>query len=488
MKRTTISKTVLTWIPVILAAFLLAVPLSAQDNGGADGGGEGGNGGGTGSFFEGDSGGQSASSTSVGGEVELELRAFPEYDDFDAFSDSEVTSVPRVKTEFTYEGSSSEVVANLEYSNRMPMDSFEELIDEAYIRLFYDNLDVQAGYLKTTWGTGDAVHVVDVLNPVDFSDSINPEYSERKIAEKMVKLNIYTGPNGLLELAYVPTLTQDRYATEGRWVPNELSALRSDVEAAFDALVFSPGGATQYEADQLKAQFLEDARNAPQPASLADGQYGLRYSTSVGGVDIGGIYYFGFIREPVIEIPEADPADYSIHFDRLNLFGLEFATVVGGFNLRAEAAYNMTEDFDGDDPYIHNHTISYMGGFDRDLPLSNLNVNIQGRGEYLLANDEVSDNGAADVDYDPGKNENYWTNTLVASVEDSYRNQTITPSVDLLLTAETQDYVVRPGVEFVLADDATVDVRGSIFEGDKDTEFGQFDDNDHLEVSFEYAF
>ena len=117
-------------------------------------------------------------------------------------------------------------------------------------------------------------------------------------------------------------------------------------------------------------------------------------------MDIGGIYYFGFIREPVIEIPEADPTDYSIHFDRLNLFGLEFATVVGGFNLRAEAAYNMTEDFDGDDPYIHNHTISYMGGFDRDLPLSNLNVNIQGRGEYLLANDEVSDNGSADVDYD----------------------------------------------------------------------------------------
>ncbi|MFP4566986.1 MAG: hypothetical protein ACLFNX_10835, partial [Spirochaetaceae bacterium] len=447
-------------------------------------------GGGTGSFFEDDSGGESSPSTSVGGEVELELRAFPEYDDFDAFADSEVTAVPRVKTEFTYEGSSSKVVADLEYSSRMPVDSFEELIDEAYIRLFYDNLDVQAGYLKTTWGTGDEVHVVDVLNPTDFTDSINSEYAERKIAEKMVKLNIYTGANGLLELAYVPTLTQDRYATEGRWVPNELAALRSDVEAAFDALVGGPG-LTQYEADQLKAQFLEDARNAPQPATLADGQYGLRYTTSVGGVDIGGIYYFGFIREPVIEIPEAEPADYSIHFDRLNLFGLEFATVVGGFNLRAEAAYNMTEDFDGDDPSIHNHSIAYMGGFDRDLPVSNLNVNIQGRGEYLLANDEVSDNadnGLADVDYDAGENEHYWTNTLVASLEDTYRNETITPSVDFLFTAETQDYVVRPGVEFVLADDATVNVRGSIFEGDRDTEFGQFDDNDHLEVRFEYAF
>ncbi len=486
MKQTTTRGIRQTWIPAILAAVLVAAPLAAQDGGGG-GGDEGSGGGGTGSFFEGDSGGGSAPSTSVGGEVELELRSYPDFDDLDAFTDSEVTAVPRVKTEFTYEGSSSEVVANLEYSSRMPMESFEELIDEAYIQLFYDNLDVQAGYLKETWGTGDGVHVVDVLNPVDFTDSINPEYAERKIAEKMVKLNVYTGPNGLLELAYVPVLTQDRYPIDGRWVPNELAKLRSSVEDAYDGLV-APPGLTQYEADKLKAQFLEDARNAPQPVTLADGQYGLRYSTSAGGVDIGGIYYFGFIREPVIEIPQADPTDYSIDFTRLNLFGLEFATVVSGFNLRAEAAYNLTEDIDGDDPLVHNNSVAYMAGFDRDLPVSNLNVNIQGRGEYLLESDAVSDNGPADVDYDAGENEHYWTNTLVASVEDSYRNQTITPSVDFLFTAETQDYVVRPGVEFVLADDATVNVRGSIFEGDKDTEFGQFDDNDHLAVRFEYAF
>ncbi|NBF41032.1 MAG: hypothetical protein GVY14_11510, partial [Spirochaetes bacterium] len=67
-------------ISTILAVFLLAVPLSAQDNGEGD---DGGGGGGTVSFFEGDSGGGTSPSTSVGGEVELELRAFPEYDDFD---------------------------------------------------------------------------------------------------------------------------------------------------------------------------------------------------------------------------------------------------------------------------------------------------------------------------------------------------------------------------------------------------------------------
>jgi hypothetical protein len=455
-------------LPLLTGAFLLAVPVAAQDGGG----------GGTGSFFDEETGGGAAPTTSVGGEVELELRAFPDFDDVDAFTDSPVTAVPRVATEFTYEGASSTVVADLEYSPRLPMESFEELIDEAYIQLFYDNLDLQAGYLKTTWGTGDGVHVVDVLNPVDFTDFINPDYADRKIAEKMVKLNIYTGPNGLLELAYLPVLSQDRYPLEGRWVPYRVTALE---EQLIDRL--APLGAAD-----LAASIAADAEAAPTPHTLADGQYALRYSTSLGGVDIGGIYYHGFIREPVIDIPQADPDAYSIDFTRLNLFGLEFATVVSGFNLRAEAAYNLTGDTDGDDPLVHNNSIAYMAGFDRDLPVSNINVNIQGRGEYLLANDEVSDNGAADVDFDPGENEHYWTNTLIATVEDSYRNQTINPSVDLLLTAETQDFVARPGVELVLADDATVTVRGSIFEGDEDTEFGQFDGNDHLEVRFEYAF
>jgi hypothetical protein len=468
-----------TTVWTLLAVFLLAPPLAAQDGGG----------GGTGSFFEGDSaGGGSSPTANVGGNVELELRTFPDFDNYDDFADSPVTAVPKVDTEFTYEASSSKVVADLQYSSRLPGESWEELIDEAYIQLFYDNLDLQAGYLTTTWGTGDGVHVVDVLNPTDYTDSINPDYAERKIAEKMVKLNIYTGTNGLLELAYLPVLSQDRYPLEGRWTPYSVGVLEDRLRSRLMGLAMPPFDFNEEEIAAVGDRIRDDLSNAPQPSDLSHSQYGLRYSTSVAGVDLGGVYYHGFIREPVIEIPQADPTAYEIGFTRLNLFGLEFATVVSGFNLRAEAAYRMTEDFEGDDPNVHNNSIAYMAGFDRDLPVSNMNVNIQGRGEYVLSNEEVSDNGPADVNYDPGENEHYWNHTIVVTVEDSYRNQTILPSVDFLLAAETQDFVVRPGVELVLADDATIDVRGSVFDGEKDTEFGQFDDNDHLEVSFEYAF
>ncbi|MGM0675778.1 MAG: hypothetical protein ACQETQ_13885, partial [Spirochaetota bacterium] len=150
-------------IPLLIAAVFLAAPLAAQDDG---------EGGGTESFFSedeqsgGGSGSGSGGAASVGGEVELELRAFPDFDSFDDFAESPVTAVPKVRSELTFEGSQSEVVADLEYSSRQrPLDDPEELINEAYIRLFYDNLDVEAGYIKTTWGTGDEVHVVDVLNP-----------------------------------------------------------------------------------------------------------------------------------------------------------------------------------------------------------------------------------------------------------------------------------------------------------------------------------
>ncbi|MFW5806854.1 MAG: DUF1302 family protein [Spirochaetota bacterium] len=498
MKRTTRVRW-LRGLAVLCAAALLAVaPATAQAQDEEEGGG---------SFFEEDDHAaeeeeRGDGSTRVGGEVELELRAYPEWDDADELADSETEAVPRVRTEFVHEGRSSEAVAQLEYSSRIlegigvsgsPADGasmdvgmlVEELIDEAYIQLFYDNLDVEFGYLKTTWGTGDEVHVVDVLNPMDFTDFMNPDYNDRKLAEKMVKLNIYTGPQGLLELAYVPVLGQDRYATEGRWRPYSFDALE---EYLYEIAAVPTNLFDKEDAKAVLAEITTEAATAAEPASLSDGQYGLRYSTSVGGVDLGAVYYFGFIREPAISVPETDPEDYHVGFDRVNLFGLEFATVLSGFNLRAEAAYKMTEDFAGDDPEVHNHRIAYMGGFDRDLPVSSINMNIQAQGEYILHSDEVSDNGPADTDYDPGDDEHYWTNTLVASVEDRYRNDTVIPQVDFVMTAETRDFLLRPGVEFVLADDASLNVRGSMFEGDEDTQFGRFDDNDHLEMSIEYAF
>ncbi len=77
----------------------------------------------------------------------------------------------------------------------------------------------------------------------------------------------------------------------------------------------------------------------------------------------------------------------SLDYDRLQTFGFEFATVIWKFNTRAELAYNLTEDVAGDNPWVKNNSIAWVGGFDMDLPLHNLNLNVQETGTYILNSD-----------------------------------------------------------------------------------------------------
>jgi hypothetical protein len=56
----------------------------------------------------------------------------------------------------------------------------------------------------------------------------------------------------------------------------------------------------------------------------------------------------------------------------------------GRFILRGEAAYLLTGDTAGDDPLVHNNRVEYLAGFDVNLPLGNLNLNVQNRGPVIL--------------------------------------------------------------------------------------------------------
>ncbi|WP_407426584.1 hypothetical protein [Treponema sp.] len=86
----------------------------------------------------------------------------------------------------------------------------------------------------------------------------------------------------------------------------------------------------------------------------------------------------------------------SLNYDQLQVFGLEAAFVLWKFNTRWEVAYNLTEDIAGDDPWIKNNSISWVAGFDIDLPIHNLNINIQENGSYILHSDKIK-NGGFDV-------------------------------------------------------------------------------------------
>ncbi|MFW5842314.1 MAG: DUF1302 family protein [Spirochaetota bacterium] len=390
---------------------------------------------------------------------------------------SPVESHPELYLDLDYRGESSDVVANLEIrpdyleAGTTARDFAEALVDETYVSLYYDRLTLSAGYLKRVWGTGDQIHVVDVLNSTDFRDFVNPDYLERRLARPMLHLAFDLGPQGRLETAYLPVFQGDTIPQDGRWVP-------SDVR-------------------ELLALVGETPVLEPETSTLEWGQFGARYRNSFGRVDLGVIYYHGFLKQPsvVFDTPTGGPESFTeddqvlLDYDRVNVFGMEYAAVLGGFNTRGELAYSLTKDISGDDPQVTNPSLGYLAGVDRDLPVSSLNVNLQLVGEIVLGSGEIESNveeqSTFDFQYD--EDGEYTSHIVSLALTDSYANNRIRPEAALSYGIEDRDYYLNPSLEFSLVDDALLRLEAAFFLGEEGY-FGQFEDNDYLELRFEYAF
>lgn len=398
---------------------------------------------------------------SVNGSVEFRTRYLFNYD---RIGHSEIMSFPELKLKIQYKNVHSELFTSLDFGKNVLFEDFGMLMDEAYIRLFYDRFNLTAGFIKVVWGKGDDVHVIDVLNPMDYSDFINPDYIERKVAEKMVKLDVPFVPQGQLELVYEPVFTPDTIPTTGIWTPYEVQRLYST----------------------LKDMGLDPQENIiyPDTNRLDYSQLALRFSGVVGRYDLGAMYYYGFLREPTIDMSRAlTSKEVYISYDRVHVFGIEAACVLLGFNLRGEAGYYLTEDTVGDDPLVHNNRFGYVVGFDRDLHLSNLNLNMQLYGTCILKKSGIE---AQDIEYDEkGK---YTDSILVTSISDRYRHGKVMPEISFIYGVERGDYMIRPKLELILRDDVKLTFLYSVFEGKRVTNFGQFRDNDFLQASFTCAF
>jgi hypothetical protein len=466
---------------------------SSSGGGDAAEGGDGSSGSGEGFGSFGDGG----PSLEWGGALRFYTRVQADYDDPE---ESPVSAQPEVDLDLEYADANSELVADLEFRPEYlegadsAKEFADELIDEAYLTLFYDNVNLRAGYFREVWGTGDQVHVVDVLNSNDLRDFVNPDYADRRISRPMLRLAVPFRMQGRFEAVYVPTFEGDVIPQEGPWAPAESRELNALVDTALEEALAAPPANDLTYAD---TQILENTLVEPDTNILEWGQYALRVRDTFGSVDLGLIYYHGFLKQPSVTLTSAmgSPETFGfgdqiiLDYDRVNVFGLEYAGVFRGFNSRAEAAYYLTEDMEGDDPTVTNNSLQYLAGFDRDLPLSNLNVNIQGTGTYYLKSDEIEDNVEKRMTYDFQYDEDgEYTNHVVSlALSDSYSNDSIKPEIALSYGVEKEDWYINPTVEFSLLDDVKLFTEVAIFHGDEGY-FGQYDDNDFAEVRLEYSY
>ena len=185
----------------------------------------------------------------------------------------------------------------------------------------------------------------------------------------------------------------------------------------------------------------------------------------------------------------------SLNYDQLQVFGLEAAFVLWKFNTRWEVAYNLTEDIAGDDPWVKNNSVAWVAGFDLDLPIHNLNLNVQETGTFILKNDKIKDGAFAQYDVDHNSDDKYTKNKLIVLLSDKWLNEKLTTEVQGIYCFEDKGFMVAPNIEYNVSEGLTLGCRFAYLYCDNENgEFYNFtaDSENHdkafLQLTAKYQF
>jgi len=372
-------------------------------------------------------------------------------------------------------------------------------IDEAYIRAFFGNFDFSAGLRKITWGKADQFGPLDVINMLDSTKIFiemadNDNINDAKLSTPVIHGSYRFGQFSKIEGIVLPSFEIVSMAVSSaldgsneylslvtapvseRWIPKQMNALN---------VMLKYGG-------ELKM---------PDTSNLDYAQAGLRFTTTIGSADIGLQYFYGRLFQPVVKtiFHPIDPTDPSFDptmppavshiefiFNKYHQFGLDYAQVLAGFNIRAEVAANITEDLDGDDGFVYNPSIGWSLGFDRDLFLG-INLNLQANGSVRLFDDKVGSDNPFAPDYDIEAGTSMTATRLTGMLSKKFLRDELELRTAVVWGIDDKDYAIIPALIWT-KDDLRVALSGGFFLGKPEGQLGQYKDNNFLKVSVAYLF
>ncbi|MCR5218929.1 hypothetical protein [Treponema sp.] len=394
--------------------------------------------------------------------------------------------------------------------------------------IFPDYLDrrIAEPMFRAVYATNSDVKFEAIWTPVMTADRLASSGNWQPKASKALTSTVKSTALSYLASATEAKVNANQLATEFATLYAEYSAGDTNAGTALTSLLSSNAttlsaygfdGNTATAAEAIEAYvtaaetaYLTALSNTgsltdslyPDTYQLKYGQAGLRTTFTAGGFDLGFSYYYGHYKQPsanlskmeayatkVLTGSDISESDKFLAYDKLQVFGIEGATVFGPLNIRFEAAYNLTEDTDGDDPWVHNNSIAWEAGFDMDLPVSNVNFNIQTVGKYILNGDKINDGIYKAYDVDGDANDCYTNNKIIVDITDSYRNDSIKLDIKGVWGIERGDVVVMPSLTFDVRDDMTLSLSGLyIWCKDEDSEFDGWENNSFAQVGIKYLF
>lgn len=345
-------------------------------------------------------------------------------------------------------------------------------LDEAYINLYLGNFDVRVGKQIYAWGRADGFNPTDNLTAWDFSDLLDTD--DEKIGVVSARANYYVG-DWSVETVVVPTFTASLLpaGATSRWWP-ELPATVPNPRDPQSTLAASYTFARPILPD-------ESAKNV---------QYAVKLSGLARGWDFSVSWFDGFDDLPAIHATTVvdsalTTAEITLQsrYHRRRAIGSDFATAFGGLGLRGEAAYYLTEDWDGTDPAIDDPYLQYVLGLDytfRDvLPGKDLFVLLQWVQEVQMP-DRNTIYRLTDLNH-------LFRKSLIAKADLSL-GEFAKLTFEGVVNFETDGWWARPGLEWSVTDGVKLLAAADLLGGPDDSFFGGFRDNRRLQFRLKYSF
>lgn len=343
-------------------------------------------------------------------------------------------------------------------------DSLQLNLREVYMDMYFKKFDLRIGKQQVVWGKADGVFITDIVSPLNLSEFLLPDFDEIRTGVIAAKLDYYIGNSTL----------------EAIWIPQFTPTVRPNANSIW------------YVQPDFPAPPTFDWSKSTINPSLENSELFLKWSAMTSKVDfeiMGGYTWddnptmhvqkqFGKDTTTTPPTPTLTGVTITPEHHRLTIVGGSFSSEIKGVIFRGEGAFYNGKYFQTNDPLatdalIQKNYLNYVAGI--DFNIGSVKLSTQFIQKYIL-------------DYNDNMSENEIQNTATFMARYDMMRETMHLELFSYIGLSDSDALIRPKVTYDFDDSFSILLGGNIFVGERDGQFGQYNDNSMIYTKIKYNF
>jgi hypothetical protein len=333
-------------------------------------------------------------------------------------------------------------------------------MDELWVKHSIGKFDFTVGKQLINWGTTDGMNPVNNINPIDYSDLLDTD--DERIGVYGLRTQLFLNAFDI-DLFWSPIpVTGQMPNLNSRWFPSaEMMGIPAQLFQSDAALSINDN---------------------PPALKVNDGEIALRMRKQFSGFDLAISYFNGYDHLPDYSLDASGMALVSPQlmlqsaYRRLQVFGVEMAfTLPAGIGLRGESALFVPEKGTAaNDRYLQT-----VVGLDKNVSI--------GSSSLLLIAQYIGDHNLEGNEFARFDVRHLFKNSLMVNAEWSLNNGWSFNFMGVY-NIDIEDFYLKPELSYTTSMGIKFIARANILEGQKESFFGSYTDNDRVQVKVEYRF